>query len=111
MSASTSSRTIMIIRTDEKGGFVVIDSYSKNIMLSSGRWKDEREYWINMLCDSVHMSGFAPNQLDIGGRERPEAVHELELLAALAQRIVSLCGHADQGVYSLLLSAVIYVLH
>src|SRR5690554_7110647 len=108
MSASTSSRTIMIIRTDEKGGFVVIDSYSENIMLSSGRWKDEREYWINKFGDSVHMSGFAPNQLDIGGRERTEAVHEVELPAVLAQRTVNLCCHVDKGAYSLLLSAVIY---
>lgn len=88
------------------------DAFIENILLSSGRWDEEREYWLNKLGSSIEMSYFPSDMRDVGGNlELIEDVYQRSFPAKLVEQMERLCRQSEQGLYSLLLSGVTYLLH
>lgn len=90
---------------------MALDPYSENVRLTSGKWKEERDYWLEMYGDDVEMSGFAADgrEDDSSGTEHRVAI--VPFPEPLTHQLLQLCRQSDQGLYALLVSAVAYVLH
>lgn len=87
------------------------DPYSENIYLSSGKGQEGREYWINKLGSSIEMTGFPSDSRDLpSAGQSAEEIYLGSIPPDLSERIRGICGQSAPGIYSLLLSGVMYVL-
>ncbi|ANY69430.1 hypothetical protein BBD42_25305 [Paenibacillus sp. BIHB 4019] len=88
-----------------------MDSYSENMLLTSGKWQQEREYWLSKLDPSAEPNAFEGDLKDAGLRPGAVDLVKGQIPPELTERLLPLCRYSQQGLYAFLLSGVLYLLH
>ncbi|CAH1202646.1 Tyrocidine synthase 3 [Paenibacillus plantiphilus] len=98
----------------------MIDKYSQQLLLSSGRYEREEQYWSQKLSDNDAVSEFprtalrkgpAHDDSSKGGGKSPDyEVYSGTLDSALTDKLRN-AARSDQALFMLLLSGVSYLLH
>ncbi|WP_341282703.1 non-ribosomal peptide synthetase [Paenibacillus sp. FSL H8-0537] len=88
-----------------------MDSYSENMLLTSGKWQEEREYWLSKLDPSAEPTAFEGDLKDAGLRQGAVDLIKGPIPPALTERLLSVCRNSQQGLYAFLLSGALYMLH
>lgn len=87
-----------------------LDKYSQNIILSSGKFENEKNYWLTKLSGDIVMSSFP---LDY---PRPELIEyrqetfNIKLRDRLSQKLFSVSNNSEYAIFMLLLAGVKYLL-
>nr|WP_233168400.1 non-ribosomal peptide synthetase [Paenibacillus roseus] len=81
------------------------------MLLTSGKWEEEREYWLGKLDPDSLPSGFEGDLREQKSRTGVPELVNCRLPAALTEKLLSASSGSHQGIYALLLSGVLYVLH
>lgn len=88
----------------------MLNRYSENIALSSGKLKDEREYWTKKLSPFVDMTGF-PSDNKLNSASCRYISYKVSFPLDLFQHIDRICKSSDQGMYTYLLTGIVYMLN
>ncbi|SFE22916.1 amino acid adenylation domain-containing protein [Paenibacillus algorifonticola] len=88
-----------------------MDSYSENMLLTGGKWQEEREYWLGKLDPSAEPTAFEGDLKDAGLRQGAVDLIKGPIPPALTERLLSVCRNSQQGLYAFLLSGALYMLH
>ncbi|CAM4488417.1 non-ribosomal peptide synthetase [Paenibacillus tarimensis] len=88
----------------------VIDRLSYNVMLSDQQFEAERNYWLGQLEGELQFGRFPANMHEAAGPV-PMKAEPYRFDPLLTQRIYTLCGGSQAGLYMILTAGVFYLLY
>jgi len=89
---------------------MLLDKHSRNIIVSSGDYEEEKMYWMKKLDGEINSDGFSANndQNQIG---YTKAIFKRKLSSKVFQKIVHLSNRSEYATYVILLSGIKYLLY
>lgn len=89
-----------------------MDKYTENIIVSSGKYTDERKYWLDHIGEGIDPSRF-PCVDDTGAihKEIKITSYNYQFSKGLSNEIYSVCNYSDYGAFIILVTAVLYLLY
>lgn len=89
---------------------MLLDKHSRNIIVSSGDYEEEKMYWMKKLDGEINSNGFSANndQNQIG---YTKAIFKRKLSNRDFQKIVHLSNRSEYATYVILLSGIKYLLY
>jgi len=93
----------------EEGAIVKQNAYTKNIIMSSSKYEEERKYWLEKL-KGVELSSSFPTDFAYSMEKKPNMQSTcFSLSNHLSEKVVSICNDSELAIYTLLLCAVKYL--
>lgn len=87
----------------------IIDKYTENIIISSGKHEDECKYWLEHIGESIHPSQF-PRE-NTGALPPRISSYNYQFPKDLSNKLFSVCNGSDHGVFIILITGVFYLLY
>jgi amino acid adenylation domain-containing protein/non-ribosomal peptide synthase protein (TIGR01720 family) len=87
---------------------MLLDKHSRNIIVSSGDYEEEKKYWMGQLDGEINISGFPVNNEQTGDAK---ATIKSTLPKEVFQKIVHLSNKSEYAAYVILLSGIKYLLY
>jgi len=87
-----------------------VNEYSKNIVVSSAKFEDEKNYWLNKLDGDIEMSGFLIEFARPKLSQYLESSFQLEIKGDVFKRILSISKNSEHALFMILLSGVKFLL-
>jgi amino acid adenylation domain-containing protein len=88
-----------------------MDHYTENILLSSAKFKEEKDYWMNQLSGIFSTAAF-PEDFKTEGQSQGEKASLQRLMDKdLSKKLLEMSNHSEYAVYMILLSGVQYLLY
>ncbi|MCX7920707.1 MAG: amino acid adenylation domain-containing protein [Clostridia bacterium] len=88
----------------------MLDRYSQNILISSGKFDRERIYWTRKLEGSTAISSFPMDMPREGNQGYKSKSIEYELDKQTCERLIAISNTSDYGLFIVLLSGIEYLL-
>lgn len=88
-----------------------LDRYTENIMVSSGRYEQEKAFWSDALKGCSGFTELIPDDPAEGAYNGERTVYSYQFPKPLAAKLSDLCGQSDYGIFVIMLTGVLYVLH
>jgi len=86
---------------------VLLDKHSQNIIIASGEYQEEREYWLDKLSGEIYFHGFPGNNDQQG---YTKATFKGTLSSDVFNKILHLSNNSEYAAYVILLSGIKYLL-
>ena len=89
-----------------------MDMYYQNLLVSSKKFEDEKNYWLTKLSGSIRIDGF-PSEFGYPYGEMTENTLTMDftLPSGICERIMKLSNRSESGTFIILLAAVKYLLY
>lgn len=98
--------------SDAKKGvkITIMDKRTENIVVSSGKYEDEKKYWMNQFGEVDRPSEFFYDK-STGIISNDKAIYKYQFPKALSKELFSLCNNSEYGTFIVLLTGVVYIMY
>ncbi len=87
------------------------NQYSQNIIMSSSKFEEEKNYWLQKMNGKIVLSSFSEDFITRDNKEYCQGNVKKTLPENLALRILTIGGHSEYATYMILLAGVKYLLY
>ncbi|MGA5696828.1 amino acid adenylation domain-containing protein [Bacillus bombysepticus] len=88
----------------------MLDKFTQQVLLSSEKFKKEKEYWLDKLSGDVELSRFPCDCLSLNNIQVSKESYYCQFPSDIAKRAVAISNNSDMLLYTILLSGVKYLL-
>ena len=88
----------------------MLDKFTQQVLLSSEKFKKEKEYWLDKLSGDVELSRFPCDCLSLNNIQASKESYYCQFPSDIAKRAVAISNNSDMLLYTILLSGVKYLL-
>ncbi len=88
----------------------MLDKFTQQVLLSSEKFKKEKEYWLDKLSGDVELSRFPCDCLSLNSIQASKESYYCQFPSDIAKRAVAISNNSDMLLYTILLSGVKYLL-
>ncbi|MCX7923870.1 MAG: amino acid adenylation domain-containing protein [Clostridia bacterium] len=88
-----------------------MDKYSQNLILSSGKFDNEKNYWLDKLSGEITINTFPEDYSYTKDERGKKESISFCLPDTTSGKIISMSNNSDYGTFMVLLSGVMYLLH
>ncbi|MGG0078995.1 AMP-binding protein, partial [Bacillus wiedmannii] len=88
----------------------MLDKFTQQVLLSSEKFKKEKEYWLDKLSGDVELSRFPCDCLSLNNIQASKESYYCQFPLDIAKRAVAISNNSDMLLYTILLSGVKYLL-
>ena len=87
-----------------------MDNFKENIVLTSGKFKEEKEYWLDKLKGDFTISGFPTDFKQDDLYQHKKSIFNCKLTETVSNGLVRISNNSEYGLYLILLCGIKYLL-
>lgn len=88
-----------------------MDNFKENIMLTSGKFKEEKEYWLDKLSGDFTIGSFPTDFKKVDSQQHNKCILNFKLSDNASKGLLGISNNSDVGLYMILLCGIKYLLN